>query len=173
MGVTELGRMLANDPNMAPSVVHGLGRWEAGRSRGGMDPQRTGSVRVGEEGGDTSNSRQSNSSSSSSNRGTSSGERTSPANPPPPPHKAPQKTRKPRPFESIEEDAPHPTAPPPKPKAKAKPKAKSKAKPPPALNPRAAPCRMGAGTPMGMCRVWGTPGVSIGRRGAMGGPSAK
>ena len=46
MGVTELGRMMGNDPNLALSVLHGLGRWEAGRSAGGMDPQRKGWVRV-------------------------------------------------------------------------------------------------------------------------------
>ena len=35
MGVTELGRMLGNDPNLALLVLYGVGRWEAGRSRGG------------------------------------------------------------------------------------------------------------------------------------------
>ena len=30
LGVTELGRMLGNDPNLALSVLYGLGRWEAG-----------------------------------------------------------------------------------------------------------------------------------------------
>ena len=59
-------------------------------------------------------------------------------------------------------------------KAKAKPQAKGKgkAKPPPP-KPQPPPCKKGAGTPIGMCRVWGTPGMSLGRRGAMGGPSAK
>ena len=42
VGVTELGRMMGNDPNWALSVLHGLARWEAGRSAGGMDPQRNG-----------------------------------------------------------------------------------------------------------------------------------
>ena len=34
VGVTVLGRILGNDPNMALSVLYGLGRWEAGRSGG-------------------------------------------------------------------------------------------------------------------------------------------
>ena len=38
MGVTEWGRLLGNDPNSALSVLYGLGRREAGRSGGGMDP---------------------------------------------------------------------------------------------------------------------------------------
>ena len=42
VGVTELGRMMGTDPNLALSVLEGLGRWEAGRSAGGMDPQRKG-----------------------------------------------------------------------------------------------------------------------------------
>ena len=35
VGVTELGRILGNDPNMALSVLYGFGRCEAGRSRVG------------------------------------------------------------------------------------------------------------------------------------------
>ena len=35
VGVTQLGRTLGNDPNMALLVLYGLGRWEAGRSGGG------------------------------------------------------------------------------------------------------------------------------------------
>ena len=38
VGVTRLGRMMGTHPNLALSVLHGLGRWEAGRSAGGMDP---------------------------------------------------------------------------------------------------------------------------------------
>ena len=45
-GVTELGRMMGSDPHLALSVLDSLGRWEAGRSAGGMDPQRKGWVRV-------------------------------------------------------------------------------------------------------------------------------
>ena len=43
------GTPLTYDPNMALSVLYGLGRWEVGRSGGGggMDPQRRGRVRVG------------------------------------------------------------------------------------------------------------------------------
>ena len=63
LGVTELGRMLGNDPNIALLVLHGLGRWEALWSRGGRDPQRRGWLRVGEEGGESSSSRRSSSSS--------------------------------------------------------------------------------------------------------------
>ena len=46
MRVTELGWMMGNDYNSALSVLHGLGRWEAGRSAGCMDPQRKAEVRV-------------------------------------------------------------------------------------------------------------------------------
>ena len=46
MGVTELGRMMGTDPNLALWVLDGLGRWEADRVPGGMDPQRKGWVRV-------------------------------------------------------------------------------------------------------------------------------
>ena len=46
VGVTELGRMMGNDPNLALSVLHGLGRCEAGTSAGGMEPQRKGCVSV-------------------------------------------------------------------------------------------------------------------------------
>ena len=35
VGVTELHRMLGNDPTLAHSVLYGLGRWVAGRSGGG------------------------------------------------------------------------------------------------------------------------------------------
>ena len=42
VGVTELGRLMRTDPNLVLSVLDGLGRWEAGRSAGGMDPQRKG-----------------------------------------------------------------------------------------------------------------------------------
>ena len=85
MGVTELGRMMKNDPNLALSVLYGLGRREAGRSGGGMGPQRKGWVRVGEEGGETSSSRRSTSSSSTSS---TNGERTPPT-----------KTTKPKPLQ--------------------------------------------------------------------------
>ena len=165
VGVTELRRMMGTDPNLALSVAEGLGRWKGGRSAGGMDPQRKGSWRLQDR------ARETRSSSSSS---TSSGGKTpSPRPPNPPPRKAPKK--KPRHFESSDEEAP----PPPtqgqqgKPKAKAKPQAKGKGKATPPPNPKPPPCKKGAGTPMGMCRVWGTPAMSLGRRGAMGGPSAK
>ena len=38
VAVGELGRMMRTDPNLALSVREGLGRWEAGRSAGCMDP---------------------------------------------------------------------------------------------------------------------------------------
>ena len=113
VGVTELRRMVGNDPNLALSVLHGLGRWEAGRSGGGgggMDPQRKGWVRVGEEGGVSS---------TSSN--TSSGARTPPPKAAKPPLKAPKKPMKPCHFESSEGGGAPPAAPHPKPKAKAPP----------------------------------------------------
>ena len=46
MGVTELGRLMGTDPNLALSVLNGLGTWEAGDSAGGVDPQRKGWVRL-------------------------------------------------------------------------------------------------------------------------------
>ena len=69
VGVTELGRMKGTDPDLALLVLDGLGRWEAGRSAGGMDLQRKGWVRVQDRAGETS---------SSSRSSTSSGERTPP-----------------------------------------------------------------------------------------------
>ena len=47
VGVTELGRMLGNDPNSALSVLYGFGRWEAGRSGVGGGGAWTRSARVG------------------------------------------------------------------------------------------------------------------------------
>ena len=46
VGVTELGRMMGTEPNLALSVLDGLGSWEAGRSARGMHPRRKGWVRV-------------------------------------------------------------------------------------------------------------------------------
>ena len=46
VGFTELGRLMGTDPNLALSVLDGLGRWEPGRSAGGMDPHRKGWVRL-------------------------------------------------------------------------------------------------------------------------------
>ena len=51
VGVPECGRMMGTDPNLALSVLDGLGRWEAGRSAGGMDLQRKGWTRVQDWGG--------------------------------------------------------------------------------------------------------------------------
>ena len=51
VGVTELSRMLGTNPNLALSVLEGLGRWEAGRSARGMDPQRKGWERLEDPGG--------------------------------------------------------------------------------------------------------------------------
>ena len=48
MGVTELGRMLGNYPNLALSVLYGFGRWEAGKSGAGHGPAAQG---LGEGGG--------------------------------------------------------------------------------------------------------------------------
>ena len=113
--------------------------WVGGRQEGavgGMDPQRRGWVRVGEEGG-KSNSRRSTCSSGTSSRARSPPQ--GPQAPPPAPHSKP----------------------------------KGKANPPPPSNPSPPPCRIGAGTPMQMCRVWWTPDMSLGRWGATGGPSAK
>ena len=67
VGVTELSRMKGTNPNLALSVLEGLGRWEAGRSAGGIDPQRKVWGRLEDRAGDDSSS--SSSSSSSSNTG--------------------------------------------------------------------------------------------------------
>ena len=82
-GVTELGRLMETDPNLALSVLDGLGRWEAGRSAGGMDPQRKGWGRLQDRAGETS-------SSSSSISNTSSSGRTSRPKAPNPPPQGPQ-----------------------------------------------------------------------------------
>ena len=73
VGVTELGRMMGTDPNLALSVVEGLGKWEAGRSAGGMHPRRKGWGRLQGRVGET---RSSSSRSSSSTTSTSSVART-------------------------------------------------------------------------------------------------
>ena len=57
VGVTELGRMMETDPNLALWVLDGVGRWEAGKSAGGIDPQRKGWVRVKDWAGETSSRR--------------------------------------------------------------------------------------------------------------------
>ena len=104
-GVTELGRMMGNDPNLALSVLHRLGRWEAGRSVGGMVPQRKGWVRVHDRAGETSSSSKSNNNTTATPPPPT-GRGHSPQGPHSPPPKAPKK--KSRHFESSEEDAPPP-----------------------------------------------------------------
>ena len=112
MGVTELGPKLGNDPNMAVSVLYGLGTWEAGRSGGGMDPHHRGWVRVGEGRGSSNNS-------SSTTTNTNSG-----GNPPPrPPKTSPATSRvagkKAPPENPIPSPSPSPSprsSPPPPPK---------------------------------------------------------
>ena len=161
VGVTKLSRMLGTNPNLALLVLEGLGRWESGRSAEGMDPQRKGWARLRDRGGDDSNS-----SSSSSSSGGKTPPTKAPKTPPRPPRKSP--------APATSRVATKKRRPPHKPKPKAKPQAKGKGKAtPPPPNPRPPLCKIGAGTPMGMCRLWGTPGMSLGRRGAMGGPSAK
>ena len=88
VGVTELSRRLGTNPNWALSLLEGLGRWEAGRGAGGMDPQRKGWGRLEDRGG--GDDRSSRSSSSSNSSSTSSGEKThtpqGPRTPPQGPH---------------------------------------------------------------------------------------
>ena len=142
---------------------------EIGQECTGHGPAAQGLGQVAGPGGDdsSSSSTSSSSSSSSSSSNTSSGGKTPPPNAPKPSPKAPKE--KPRHFESSDEEE----APPPKPKPKTRPQAKGKGKATPPQNPSPPLCKKGAGTPMGTCRVWGTPGMSLGRRGALGGPSAK
>ena len=85
--------MMGTNPNLALSAPEGLGRWEVGRSAGGMDPQRKGWGRLQDRAGDDSSSSSSNSSSSCSC--SSSGGKTPPPrppNPPPPPQGPQEKT---------------------------------------------------------------------------------
>ena len=91
VGVTELGRMMGTNPNLAPSVLESLRRWEAGRNAGGMDPQGKGWRSLQERAEET------NSSSSSSTTTTStSGRRTPPPQgPQPPPPQGPQEKTSP------------------------------------------------------------------------------
>ena len=98
VGVTELSRMMGTNPNLAPSVLEGLGRWEAGRSAGGMDPQRKGWGRLQGRAGDDSSSITSSSTSSGGKR------------PPPKAPKHPLKAPKKRPphLDSSDEEAPPP-----------------------------------------------------------------
>ena len=123
--VTALSQMMGTDPNLALSVLEGLGRWEAGRSAWGMDSRRKGWGRLQNRAGETSSS------------STSSGGRT-----PPPPPQGPQTPppRPPRKNPAIDTSRVATKRRPPlqgqqgKPKAKAKPKGKGKGKathPPP------------------------------------------
>ena len=154
VGVTELGQMLGNDPNLALSVLYGLARWVAGgRGGGGMDPQHKGWVSVGEEGGESTRSSSSSRRSGSSSGTSRSGARTSPPKAPKPPRKAAKKPNKPRQFGSSEKHTPppHPT---PRPSPRLRRNPRPRPRPSPLENP-APPPPMGiaAGTPMGMCRV--------------------
>ena len=56
--------MMGTDPNLALSVLDGLGRWEANRSAGGMDLWRKGWVRLQDRAGETRSSSSSSSSTS-------------------------------------------------------------------------------------------------------------
>ena len=116
VGVTELGRLMGMDPNLPHSVLDSLGRWKAGRSAGGFDPQRKGWMRLQDQAGETG----SNSSSSSS-----SGGRTRPPTPPPP--RPPRKN----PASRVARKTPPPQAQQSKPKGKGK----GKATPPQTPNP--------------------------------------
>ena len=137
LGVTELGRMMRTDPNLARSVLDGLGRWEAGRSGGGMDPRRKGWGRLQARAGETM------SSSSSSSTTSSGGEDTTPPKAPnPPPPKAPKK--KPRHFESNDEEAPPPPQPNrASPRPRPSPGPRARAKPPPPKTPSPPLARWG------------------------------
>ena len=169
VGVTELSRMLGANPNLAPLVLEGMGRWEAGTSAGGMDPQRKGWGRLQDRGGDDQQQQQ-------HQQHQQQGEDTPHQGPQTPPPRPPRKN--PAPATSRVATKRRPPPPPkgsrasPSPRPSRGPRARAKPPPPPP-NPRPPLCKKGAGTPMGMCRVWGTPGMSLGRRGLMGGPSAK
>ena len=137
MGVTELGRMMGNDPNLALSVPHRLGRWEVGRSGGGMDPQRKGWMRVQVRPEETSISNSLNSS------GSTSGERTPPqgpqlqASPPRPPRRNSATSRVAR------------KSPPPEAQTKPKGKGKGKGTPPRPPKSPAPPLENGGRDPYG------------------------
>ena len=157
VGVTKLSRMLGNDPNCAlsllipppsPTLSQPLPRIHAPLLHAShlVNPYNTGS---------SSSSRQGR---SSSNTNTCGGARSPPQCPQaPPPPKAPKTPTKPSHFDSKEEEAPPPPRTPPQGQGQG----------------QAASWRIGAGTPRGTCRVWGTPSIFFGPRGATGGPSAK
>ena len=92
VGVTELGRMMGIDPNLALSALEGLGRGEAGRSPGGMDPQHKGWGRLHDRGGGGGTSISSSSSSSSNSINTSSGGKIPLPKAPKPPQGPQEKT---------------------------------------------------------------------------------
>ena len=76
VGVTELRQMMGTDPNLALSVLEGLGRWGSGRSARGMHPQRKGWVRLQDRAGETSSSSNSSTTTTTTTSTTTSGERT-------------------------------------------------------------------------------------------------
>ena len=155
VGVTELRRMMGTNPNLALSVLEGLRRWEAGKSAGGMDPQRKGWGKLHDRAGDDSSS------------STSSGGKTPRAKAPKPPPKAPKK--RPRHFESSDEEAPPPkgsrASPRPRPsrtpRARAKPPAPPKTPSPPLARKGPGPlweragCRGHPVCPLGGGGQWG------------------
>ena len=141
MGVTQLSRVMGTDPNVAVSVLEALAMWEAGRSAGGMDPQRKGWGRFQDRAGDTT-------SSSSSN--TSSGEKTPPP-PRPPKHPPPRPPRK-DPATSRVATKRRPC--PPKgsrvsPRPRPSPRPRARAKPPPPPKPQAPPLQERGKDPYG------------------------
>ena len=89
MGVTKLSRMMGTDPNLALSVLEGLGRSESGRRVGGMDPQRKDWARLQDWAEETSSS---SSSSTSTTTTTTSGRRTPASKAPKPPQGPLEKT---------------------------------------------------------------------------------
>ena len=156
--------MMGTHPHPTLSVLEGLGRWESGTSAGGIDPQRKGWAKLQDRAEETT-------AATRPPPPPVAGGGHPPRRPPNPPPKAPRKN--PATSRVATKSPLHPQAQQPsKPKAKAKPEAKGKGKAIPPPKPQAPPCKIGAGTPMGMCRVCGTPGMSLGLRGAMGGPSA-
>ena len=132
--------MMERNPNLALSVLEGLGRWEAGRVAEGMHPQRKGWGRLQDRAGDDSSS----SSSSSSSRGTSSRGKTPPPKAPKPPPQWPPR-KDPATSRVATKSPPPPKGSPASPRPRPSPRPRARAKPPPPQTPSPPLARKGPG----------------------------
>ena len=162
--VTELGRMLGNDPTMVLSVLSALGGWAAGKHARVLDLRRGGWIRVGEEGDRNSSSsssplRRRSGSSTSSNSG---GGTRPPLARPQEEGKKEGQMKKLRERERFGRGRPH-TA-----EEGCQTQRKRTPRPSTPPNPKSPPRQVGATNPTGKCHVQGRYSTSLETRGEWG-----